>query len=107
MNALVLGEKGYAQAIRAWKFSKSSGSQTMPRLERKKKVRDLGYCYYCTYRGKKVHFSKISPDCPRKKTFSLCGHDWEHMWTTPHLAQPLSIVLSLSLSPSLLLSGTN
>ena len=28
---------------------------------------------------KKVHFSKISPDCPRKKTFSLCGHDWEHM----------------------------
>lgn len=29
--------------------------------------------------GKKVHFSKILPDCPRKKTFSLCGHDWEHM----------------------------
>lgn len=29
--------------------------------------------------GKKVHFSKFLPDCPRKKTFSLCGHDWEHM----------------------------
>lgn len=29
--------------------------------------------------GKKVHFPKILPDCPRKKTFSLCGHDWEHM----------------------------
>lgn len=37
MNALVLGEKGYAQAIRAWKFSKSSGNQTVPRLEKKKK----------------------------------------------------------------------
>lgn len=69
-----------------------------------KKVSILGYCY-CMYRGKKVHFSKISPDCPRKKTFSLCGHDWEHMWTTPHLAQPLPslVCLSLPCSCSLLL----
>lgn len=79
MNALVLGEGGHAQAIRAWKFSTSSGSQTLPRSGGK--VSNLGYCY-CTYKGgikKKIHFSKISPDCPRKKTFSLCGHDWEHM----------------------------
>lgn len=29
--------------------------------------------------GENVSFSKILPDCPRKKTFALCGHDWEHM----------------------------
>lgn len=64
----------------------------------KKKASNLGYCYYCTYKGEKVHLSKILPDCSRKKTFSLCGHDWEHMWTTPHLAQPLPVP-SPSLSP--------
>lgn len=46
---------------------------------KKKKASTLGYCYYCTYKGEKVHLSKILPDCFRKKTFSLCGHDWEHM----------------------------
>lgn len=37
MNALVLGEKGRAQAVRAWKFSKSLGSQIVPRTGEKKK----------------------------------------------------------------------
>lgn len=26
-----------------------------------------------------LQLSKILPDCPRKKTFVLCGHYWEHM----------------------------
>ena len=67
MNALVLGEKGHAQTIRAWKFTKSFGSQTVPRLEGK--VSNLGYCY-CTYRRKKKFiFPRFCLIAPERKHF--------------------------------------
>lgn len=69
MNALVLGEGGHAQAIRAWKFSRSSGSQTLPRSGGK--VSNLGYCY-CTYKGgikKKFIFPRFRLIAPERKHF--------------------------------------
>lgn len=104
------------EGLRPWGKGSQTGHQSMDLFQsiqsqsvsRLKKPSNFGYCYYCTYKGEKVHLSKILPDCSRKKTFSLCGHDWEHMWTTPHLAQPLpvpgpSLSLSLLLSHSLFL----
>lgn len=109
MNVWDLGEKGHKQVIRVWIFSNLFQAKVCQ--DWGEKASNLGYCYYCTYKGEKVHLSKILPDCSRKKTFSLCGHDWEHMWTTPHLAQPLpvpslSLSLSLSFSPTLFLIRT-
>lgn len=69
MNALVLGEKGYAQAIRAWKFSKSSGSQTMPRLERKKKFEIWDIVIIVHTGGKKFIFPRFRLIAPERKHF--------------------------------------
>lgn len=74
-----------SECLRPWRKGSQTGHQSMDLFQSiqsrsvsglKKKVSNLGYCYYCTYKGEKVHLSKILPDCSRKKTFSLCGHDW-------------------------------
>lgn len=51
----------------------------LPRLKEKKRFQIWDIVIIVHTGGGGVHFSKILPDCPRKKTFSLCGHDWEHM----------------------------
>lgn len=97
MNALVLGEEGHAQAIRAWKISRSFGSQTLPRSGGKSFKFGILLLYIQGGNKKKFIFPRFCLIAPERKHFHcvvMIGNTCE-----PHPTQlsPFASLVSMSL----------